>query len=163
MPIKSLVVVYSYHHKNTDAVARAIAPVLGATLVTPQEVDPNELAGYELVGFGSGIDSGKHYAPLLDLADRLPQVANRKAFIFSTCGIPAFGFSQGFVLKNHTAFRDKLLSKGYRILDEFGCVGWNTNVFLKYFGGLNKGRPNAKDLHRAEEFARNLKQQMRDA
>jgi len=161
MAQKALLVVYSYHHKNTEAIAKAFAPVLAAKIVTPQEVDPTEVAGYDLVGFGSGIDSGKHYAPLLDLADRLPQVANRKAFIFSTCGVPAFGFSQGFVLKNHTALREKLLSKGYKIVDEFGCVGWNTNSFLRYFGGLNKGRPNAADLQRAEEFAHNLQQKMR--
>jgi flavodoxin len=162
MAERALLVVYSYHHKNTETIARAFAPVLAAKIVTPQEVDSTEVAGYDLVGFGSGIDSGKHYAPLLDLADRLPQVANRKAFIFSTCGIPAFGFSQGFVLKNHTALRDKLTSKGYKIVDEFGCVGWNTNSFLRSFGGLNKGRPNAEDLKRAEEFAQGLKRKMGD-
>ncbi len=163
MPIKSLVVVYSYHHKNTEAVARAMAPVLGAAVVTPQEVDPKALAGYDLVGFASGIYSAKHHTSLLDLADRLPQSPGKSAFLFSTCGIPAFGFSQGFVLKNHAALREKLLSKGYTIVDEFGCVGWNTNVFLKYFGGLNKGRPNAEDLKRAEEFAQGLKRKMGDS
>jgi hypothetical protein len=53
------------------------------------------------------------------------------------------------------------LSKGYRIVDEFGCVGWNTNSFLRFFGGLNKGRPSAEDIKRAFEFARNLKRKMR--
>ena len=161
MPIKTLVVVYSYHHRNTEAIARAIAPVLGATIVTPQEADPNELAGYELVGFGSGIYSAKHHTSLLDLADRLPHVPGKSAFIFSTCGIPAFGFSQEFVLKNHSALREKLTSKGYTIDDEIGCVGWNTNSFLRFFGGLNKGRPNAGDLRHAEDFARGLEQKMR--
>jgi flavodoxin len=160
MTPRALLVVYSYHHRNTETIAKAFAPALAAKIVTPQEVDSTEVAGYDLVGFGSGIDSGKHYAPLLDLADRLPRVANRNAFIFSTCGVPAFGFSQGFVLKNHTALREKLLAKGYKIVDEFGCVGWNTNSFLRYFGGLNKGRPNAADLQRAEEFAHNLNQKM---
>ena len=163
MAQKALLVVYSYHHKNTEAVARAMAPVLGAAVVTPQEVDPATLAEYGLVGFGSGIYSAKHDTTLLDLADRLPQVTARSAFIFSTCGIPAFGFSQGFVLKNHAALRDKLVSKSYKIVDEFGCVGWNTNSFLKLFGGLNKGRPNAEDLQRAEIFAQGLKQKMGDS
>jgi hypothetical protein len=31
---------------------------------------------------------------------------------------------------------------GYTIVDEFGCACFNTNKFLKHFGGLNKGRPN---------------------
>jgi len=162
MAERALLVVYSYHHKNTETIARAFAPVLAAKIVTPQEVDSTEVAGYDLVGFGSGIDSGKHYAPLLDLADRLPQVANRKAFIFSTCGAPAFGVTQSFILKNHSALREKLEAKGYTIVGEFGCPGFNTNMFLRYFGGLNKGRPNAEDLKRAEEFAHNLNQKMRD-
>ena len=161
MAERALLVVYSYHHKNTETIAKAFAPVLAAKIVTPQEVDSTEVAGYDLVGFGSGIDSGKHYAPLLDLADRLPQVANRKAFIFSTCGAPAFAVTREFILKNHSALREKLLSKGYTIVGEFGWPGFNTNMFLRYFGGLNKGRPNAEDLKRAEDFARGLTQKMR--
>jgi hypothetical protein len=53
------------------------------------------------------------------------------------------------------------LAKGYKIVDEFGCVGFNTNSFLRFFGGLNKGRPNAEDLKRAEDFALGLTQKMR--
>jgi len=37
------------------------------------------------------------------------------------------------------------------------CPGLNTNSFLKIFGGINKGRPNAKDFKQAEEFAQHLK------
>jgi len=156
-----LVVVYSYHHGNTETVAKTIAGALGAAVVSPHEVSPGDVAAYDLVGFGSGIDSGKHYAPLLDLADRLPTVAARKAFIFSTCGAPAFGVTREFILKNHSALREKLQAKGYSIVDEFGCPGWNTNMFLRFFGGLNKGRPNAGDLKRAENFARDLEQKTR--
>jgi len=53
--------------------------------------------------------------------------------------------------------REKLKAKGYLIIDEFICAGFNTNSFLKLFRGINKGRPNANDLKRAEEFARKLK------
>lgn len=156
MPMKSLLVLHSYHHKNTEAVAKALAEVLGAKIVSPREVDPAELAGYDLVGFGAGIDSGKHYRPILDLADRLPEAAGRKAFVFSTCGAPAFIVTEGFIRKNHAALREKLEGKGYSIVGEFGCPGFNTNVFLKYFGGINRKRPNAGDLEQARAFARTL-------
>ena len=161
LPVKSLVVVFSYHHKNTEKIAHVIAKVLDAPVKTPQQVNPDELQEYSLIGFGSGIYSAQNHKSLLDLADKLPRVTNRKAFIFSTCGVPAIvydgeGFRE-FVLKNHSLLREKLESKGYTILDEFGCRGFNTNSFLKFFGGLNKGRPNAEDLRNAEEFARNVK------
>jgi flavodoxin len=44
------------------------------------------------------------------------------------------------------------------ILDDFQCKGFNTNSFMKYLGGMNKGRPNTEDLKHAEEFAEKLKQ-----
>ena len=160
MSMKSLLVLYSYHHKNTEAVAKVFAEVLGAKIVTPREVDPAELAAYDLVGFGGGIDSGKHYKPILDLADTLPPVDAKRAFIFSTCGAPAFIVTEGFIRSNHAALRAKLEAKGYTIVGEFGCPGFNTNMFLRYFGGLNKKRPNAEDLKRAEGFARGLAQKM---
>jgi hypothetical protein len=49
------------------------------------------------------------------------------------------------------------------IVDEFGCAGLNTNSFLKLFGGMNKGGPNAEDLKHAEEFAQNLKQNLQES
>jgi hypothetical protein len=61
------------------------------------------------------------------------------------------------VAEDHSLLREKLESKGYIILDEFACKGFNTNSFLRHFGGMNKGRPNAEDLKNAEEFAQRMK------
>ncbi|MFX0062500.1 MAG: flavodoxin family protein [Candidatus Hermodarchaeota archaeon] len=155
--MKSLLVLVSVHHKNTEKIANVFAKVLDAQIKTPRQINPEELQEYSLIGFGSGIYDGKHHRSLLDLADKLPQVTDRKAFIFSTCGVPGIGMTEEVVVKNHASLREKLQSKGYMIVDEFSCVGFNTNSFLKLFGGINKGRPNAEDLKHAEEFAQNLK------
>jgi flavodoxin len=155
--IKSLVVVFSHHHKNTEKIANVMAKVLDAPVKAPQQVMPEEIAEYDLVGFGSGIYSATFHASVLDLADRLLPVTGKKAFIFSTYGAPAFVANREFIEKNHEQVRKKLQAKGYTVVGEFGCAGWNTNSFLKYFGGLNKGRPNAEDLANAEAFARDLK------
>ncbi len=152
--MKSLLVLFSYHHKNTEKVANVFANVLDSQIKTPHQINPVELQDYALIGFGSGIYGGKHHKLLLDLADTLPQVTNRKAFIFSTSAM----IEEAKVAKDHSMLREKLQSKGYMIVDEFACKGFNTNSFLKYFGGMNKGRPNAEDLKKAEEFALNLKQ-----
>jgi flavodoxin len=154
MVMKSLLVLYSYHHDNTEKIAEVFAKVLGAQIKTPQQVNPEELQEYSLVGFGSGIYSEKHHEYLLDFADRLPRVTNKKAFIFSTSAITG----EAKEAKDHSLLREKLQSKGYMIVDEFSCKDFNTNSFLKLFGGMNKGRPNAEDLKNAEEFASNLKQ-----
>ncbi|MCW4017619.1 MAG: flavodoxin family protein [Candidatus Bathyarchaeota archaeon] len=155
-PMKSLLVLFSHHRHNTEKVANVFAEILDAKIKTPQEINPTELQEYNLIGFGSGIDSGKHYKVLLDFADKLPQVNDKKAFIFSTSGVS----NPKYMAKIHTALREKLQTKGYVIVDEFNCHGFNTNSFLKLFGGMNKGRPNAKDLKKAEEIALNLKQKL---
>jgi len=156
-PLKSLVIVFSYHHKNTEKIASAIAEVLGAEVKAPQEVRAEEIAEYDLVGFGSGIYSATFDPSILDLADKLPHAAGKKAFLFSTYGAPAVFAGGDFVRNNHAQIREKLQAKGFTVVGEFGCAGWNTNSFLQYFGGLNKGRPDTNDLKNAEEFARNLK------
>lgn len=153
LKLKTLLIVYSYHHQNTQKVADVFAKVLDAEITTPQHANPRGLEDYDLVGFGAGIDSGKHYKPLLDFADQLPNVNGKKAFIFSTSGVS----NTKYKTKIHTALREKLQTKGYIIVDEFNCHGFNTNSFLKHIGGMNKGRPNQEDLQKAETFAQNLK------
>ena len=153
LPMKSLLVLFSYHHNNTEKIANVFAKVLDAQIKTPQQVDPEELQEYGLIGFGSGIYDAKHHESLLDLADKLPKVTNGRAFIFSTGGMTG----EAKAAEDHSLLREKLQSKGYVIVDEFQCVGFNTNSFLRYLGGMNKGRPNAEDLKHAEEFAQNLK------
>jgi len=137
--MKILLVAYSYHHNNTEKVAKVFARVLEAEIKTPEQTDPGEVQEYNLVGFGSGIFGAKHHRLLLDLADRLPQVTDRRAFIFSTSAI----MGEDKVAEDHSTLREKLQSKGYVIVDEFACRGFNTNSFLRYLGGMNKGRPNA--------------------
>ena len=163
MSMTSLLVLFSYHHHNTEKIAKVFEKVLDAPIKKPHQVSPEELEQYDLVGFGSGIYDEKHHKSVLDLAEKLPRVTDKRAFIFSTCGIPSIGMNEDVVLTNHAHLRAILQSKGYVIVDEFGCVGHNTNAFLKLFGGINRGRPNAEDLERAEVFARNLQQKLENS
>jgi hypothetical protein len=107
-------------------IAEVFAKVLNAKIVAPQQTNSEELQEYALIGFGSGIDSGKHYKPLLDFTDQLPPVTDKKAFIFSTSGVSNPNYSA----KIHTTLGEKLQAKGYMIVDEFNCHGFNTNSFL---------------------------------
>lgn len=155
--MKSLLIVISYHHGNTEKIANVFAKVLDSQVTRPSQIGADGLKEYDLIGFGSGIYDEKHHRDLLALADALPQETDKKAFIFSTCS----GVGEDRVFEQHATLRKKLQSKGYIIVDEFTCKGFNTNSFLRHFGGINKGRPNAEDLRRAEEFARNLMRKLR--
>lgn len=54
--------------------------------------------------------------------------------------------TQSAIPGSHRALRDRLKSKGYVVAGEFSCPGFNTNMFLRHFRGVNKGRPNTADL-----------------
>jgi flavodoxin len=149
--MKTLILCHSYHHNNTQKVAAVIAKTLGAELKTPAEVTAQTLAAYDLVGFGSGIYFGKHHKTLLDLADSLPQ-SEGKVFIFSTSG------QEGNVEKFHRKLKETLQAKGYTVVGEFNCAGYDTYGVLKLAGGIKKGRPNEEDLRAAEVFAQSLKE-----
>jgi len=150
--MKTLIICLSYHHKNTAKIALVFASTLNAEIKTPQEVNPNGLSEYGLIGFGSGIYFGKHHKSLLDLADKLPQVTDKKAFIFSTSG------RTGNTSKFHKQLRIKLQSKGYEIVGEFNCAGLDTYGLMKIVGGLNKEQPSKDDIKQAEAFAQSLNQ-----
>lgn len=155
--VKSLVVVYSYHHHNTEKVARAIAEVWGAEIKAPKDVRPEELAQYDLVAFGSGIYSDAPHPALVALAQASPAVMGTSALMFCTMGSPMGGEAgDEYAAKCHARLKGILTEKGYRVCGEFGCVGWNTNSFLKLVGGMHKGRPNEQDLREAAAEAKRV-------
>ena len=151
--MNSLIIVYSYHHNNTEKIAYEFSEILEAEVKAPDQVTVENLENYDLIGFGAGIDSGRHYKPMLDFVEQLPTVTDKPGFIFSTSGVQG----DKKVKKDHSLLRGMLEKKGYIIVGEFSCLGHNTNLFLKYFGGMNKGRPNQEDLKNARAFAKSLK------
>jgi flavodoxin len=92
---------------------------------------------------------GKMHKNLIRLATELPAL-KKKAFIFSTAG----GADK---ISNHKQLKEILTAKGFTIVDEFTCKGFDTFGPLKLVGGLNKGKPNAKDLDNVRQFAAKLK------
>jgi flavodoxin len=59
---KSKIFLHSYHHKNTQKIGNAIVAKINSTIVDINNIiEPIELETYDLIGFGAGIDGGKHY------------------------------------------------------------------------------------------------------
>ncbi len=147
--MKTLIVYASIHHQNTEKVAKVMAEELGADLVPIGQAQPDTLATYDLIGFGSGIYGKKFHKTLLQFLEALPAVTGQRAFIFSTSG--------GGEIQWHAALKELLVNRGFSIVGDFSCKGWVTVGPLKLFGGTNKGRPNEDDLEEARVFARGLK------
>ena len=151
--MKAIIVCSSRSHGNTEKVARAIADVLGAQVVAPEDLDPGDLADYELVGFGSGIYGFSFDAELRRFVTSLPRVQDRSAFVFATAG-----FGRVIELPIRPSITTLVETAGYQMVGRFCCPGFDTWLPLRLVGGLNKGRPNEQDLERARQFARRLLQ-----
>lgn len=149
--MKTVITYVSMRHGNTEKVAKAMANVLQAELLKPEQVSAETLSGVDLFGVGSGIYDKKPHESLFAMVDKLPPVNNKNAFIFSTSG-----WGEKRIDKYHEPLRSKLVGKGFSVVGEFACFGWDNEGMLKLSGGANKGRPNAEDLKRAEDFARTL-------
>jgi flavodoxin len=147
--MKTLIIYSSVHHGNTAKLAEAIAAKLGADLVEAGKAWPDRLAGYDLIGFGSGIYFGTFDKKLIALVDALHEQEGRKAFVFSTSGSGKTSYNDSFVVK--------LRDKGFSVIGNFSCKGFDTWGAFKIAGGLNKGKPDETDLRDAAKFAEELK------
>jgi flavodoxin len=146
--VKTLIVCHSYHHGNTKQIADAMAAVLNAKVVNPRDLNTEMLDAYDLIGFGSGIAFGKHYKQIIEVVEKLPHL-HKNAFVFSTRGDRRLRFY-------HRALRRQLEEKGWTVVGEFSCRGYDTYGPNKLVGGIAKGRPNEQDLQAAAEFAQSL-------
>ena len=126
--------------------------MLGAEVVEPWSVEPESVAEYDLVGFGSGIYEMSFDRELRRFVAAIPPAQDACAFVFATAG-------SGRVIERPFSPRLARLVEhaGYRIIGTFCCPGFDTWLPLRLIGGLNKGRPNAADLERAREFAHNVR------
>jgi len=146
---RCFILVKSVHHQNTARVAREMAGVLGADVAGPDELPYTNLDQYGLVGFGSGVYYGRMHEALFEWLKGLPDApeATKPAFVFSTSGLP-------FLAKLwHSPLKRLLARKGFEVVGEFSCRGFDTWGPLWLTGGLNWRHPNERDLARAREFA----------
>ncbi|HUW21806.1 MAG TPA: flavodoxin [Candidatus Bathyarchaeia archaeon] len=152
MGCKSLIICASFHHKNTEKIAGVIGKELGAKIISTHEFRPRMARFYNLIGFGSGIYFKKHHQKIFDLVRKIPRDQDKRAFIFSTSGLPRIYLLNDF----HKPLRRLLRLRGYKIVAEFSCLGWDTYGLLRFIGGINRSRPNKKDFGKAAAFAQKL-------
>ncbi|MFE1414210.1 flavodoxin family protein [Streptomyces sp. NPDC085524] len=149
--MKAVIVCVSVSHGNTRRIADTMARVWDAQVVAPEEADPRELAGADLVGFGSGVFNGRLHPRLTGFVEALP-AGRARAFVFATSGLP----ETRLVPFTRPVVRE-LERKGYGVTDSFSCRGFDTWAPFKLVGGINKQRPGLGDLAAARAFAERLR------
>jgi flavodoxin len=150
--MRPLIIHKSIHHGNTKLVAEAMAEQMSAEAVALEDVDPDNLAEYDIVGFGSGIYMGKHHRALLSFVESTTALQSKPTFIFYTSGFERFPAMPPF----ETSLRNALEARGASVLGVFACRGFDTWGPFRIGGGKNKGHPTDEDLTKAREFVRNI-------
>ena len=84
--MKTLIIYMSYHHQNTEKIAKVMAEELEADLVPVNQVQADTVMTCDLIGFGSGIYSMKFHKTIIKFAEALPVMTEKQAFVFSTSG-----------------------------------------------------------------------------
>lgn len=153
-PLKphALVLCKSVHHGNTQKVANRIATELGALVVDPEHAMLPSAGALGLIGIGSGIYYGRFHKSVRNWLKSLPADAGEghRAFVYSTSGLPFLSRIY------HRPLRRGLEEKGFEVVGEFSCRGYDTYGLMCLIGGLNRTHPDEQDLLRAEQFATRL-------
>jgi len=145
--MKVLIIYHSEHHQNTEKIAKAMAIKVGAEAIEAKNINPSDINSYDIIGFGSGVYNGRLHGELSEILDKLPSQNDKKSFIFATTG------SMTYSELAFDRFRPSLIKKGFKIIGEFSCLGFDTALTID---GINKGRPDKQDLENAENFIRGI-------
>ncbi len=151
--MKTAIVYYSKHHCNTKKLVDAIASQYEITLIDATETKTADLAGYDCIGFASGIYFSSFAKQILNFAENnLPE--NKNVFFINTCGFqsPIIYFD---------AIRKIAKAKECKELGAFQCLGYDTFGPFKAVGGIAKGHPDENDINNAVEFYQSIYEKLK--
>jgi len=145
--MKTAIVYYSRHHGNTKKLLDAIAAENVVELIDVTAQPSADLAGYDRIGFASGIYYNSFAKQLLSFAESsLPE--GKDVFYIFTHGAP-----KGIFL---TAIRKIAEQKNCREIGSYHCLGFDTFGPFKLLGGIAKGNPTEEEINGAADFYRKL-------
>ncbi|MVB12767.1 Flavodoxin domain protein [Caprobacter fermentans] len=144
---KCLILYDSYHHGNTEKIARAMAEQANAKICTIDKVPTVRTEEYEIIGFGAGIAYGRPYDKMLKAAARF-SLQGKAVFVFSTSGMGK--------AKYNSALIELLKNAGASLVGSFACKGYDTYGPIKMVGGIAKGHPDEEDVAAAKQFIQRI-------
>jgi ferredoxin len=154
--MKSIVIYYS-QTGNTKKIAHAIHAGMSQTgeqcdIARLKDVDPRDLAGYDLIGLGSPVIHARELPNVTNFINSLKSVDGKHAFAFCTHGaIPGYYLARVV---------PALIQRGLTVI---GWKDWFTSAYhpiipKPYF---TDGHPDAIDLKEAEDFGREMVERSR--
>ena len=150
--MKTLIIYQSFHHLNTEKIIKHLASKYPIDLLNIFHATSDIIKKYDQIGFASGIYFGKPHRLFYEIIPKL-KIKNKNVFLITTSGIPNLPFIHDY----HRNFKLLLDQSSLNIKSWFETRGFDSYpFFVKPFGGINKTRPNQKDLAAALQWYSNL-------
>jgi len=150
--MKTLIIYQSFHHHNTEKIVKYLAENFPIDLLKISEATADMVKDYDQIVFATGIYFGKPHRLFYEIIPKL-KFQNQKILIITTSGMPSFPFINNY----HRNFKSLLKHSDLIVKSWFDVRGFDSYpFFVRPFGGINKTRPNQKDLKNALEWFKSL-------
>ena len=145
---KQAIIYASVHHGNTEKLITEAAKTLQIELFKVKQAESIDFSQYSSVGFASGIYAGRFHKSIFKFIENHQSSLPKTTFAVCTSGA-----GKGWFARRFSAY---LRKKGFAVLGEFECKGFDTFGPFKLFGGFAKGHPDSRDIENCIAFFQNL-------
>ncbi|MBO8427575.1 MAG: flavodoxin [Firmicutes bacterium] len=146
--MNKLIIYESIHHQNTYKLCKHLKDKYNFDLISIDELDKDtfNFNNYDLIGLASGIYGFEYSKEIIDLLNS-GSIRNKKVFILYTSAMDKDSFSKKII---------EVVSTNNKVIGVYHCKGYCTFSFFKWFGGVNKNRPNESDIKLLDSFIENI-------
>ena len=142
--MKTAIIYKSYHHQNTYRLIKHLKDKYNFELLNVEEIDNNlDLSKYDYIGLASGIYGFEFNKDIISLISKR-NINNKKVFLIFTSCLDKVSFASS-IKKELSRFNNE-------IIGVYHAKGFTTFGPLKFFGGVNKNRPNESDFVNLDLF-----------
>lgn len=145
---KRAIIYASVHHGNTEKLITEAAQALSIELFKVEQAEAIDFSQYSSIGFASGIYAGRFHKSIFKFIHNYQSSLPKATFAVCTSGV-----GKGWFARKFSAY---LRKKGFTVLGEFECKGFDTFGPFKLFGGFAKGHPDSRDIENCAAFFQNL-------
>ena len=148
--MKKICIVYdSMHNMNTEKLVLSLKENYNnVDIIKVNNFDINAIDNYPKIGLASGIYWGRFSKNIEELLDKILDSDVKNLFFIYTSGIGKVRYEKKLI--------KRLEEKNKICLGIFSCKGFDKYGPFKLIGGINKGKPNEKDIQNLIKFFENI-------
>ncbi len=148
--MEKICIVYdSMHNINTEKLVLSLKENYNdVDIVKVNNFDINAIDNYPKIGLASGIYWGRFSKNIEELLDKILDSDVKNLFFIYTSGIGKVRYEKKLI--------KRLEEKNKICLGIFSCKGFDKYGPFKLIGGINKGKPNEKDIQNLIKFFENI-------